>query len=143
MIILLSSACTTRSDDGLLRQFHDVRSDLDAVRKLVPTDDAFLRIAESWSEPEMPGRQLLPIRAILARAGIREGLLIRGGVCLFLVQTRGMVGRGWTKGFAYVPALPQDASLRRSLDDPRALPSAGLFLRPIPGEQHWYLFVDR
>ncbi len=109
---------------------------------MVPAQVPFVRVARSWSQPEIPKEQLAQIRLLLERAGIDEGLAIRDGVSLFLVDTHGMAARGWAKGYAYLPDAPPAASLRALLDNPRALPH-GLFLRPIPGAQGWYVFVDR
>ena len=143
LVLLVAAACGSQSDESLLRRFPTIRADLEQVLRGLPAQASFVRIASSWSDPQLPNEQLAPIRAVLKRADIGDGLLVREGASLFIVESHGMVGRGWAKGFAYVLSMPATDNLRVSLDDPRALPKDGLFLRPIPGAPAWYVFVDR
>lgn len=142
-LALFTLACGSPSDETLLRRFPAARAPMEEALSLVPVQRPFVRIAPSGSDPKMSEEQLARIRSLLDRAGIDEGLLIRDGVPLFLVDAHGMVGRGWAKGYAYVQREPPPGSLRTNLNDPRALPRDGLFLRPIPEAPSWYLFVDR
>jgi hypothetical protein len=141
-----AAACSgLPSDERLIRDFPAKRIELENARALVARiapGTYHLRVASDWSRPALPDEPLTALRASLRNAGISMGVERTDRAFLFIVETTGIIGRGWAKGYAWLQHPPVAAALRDNLDKTVGLPRDRLSLTPLPGEKHWYLYAE-
>ena len=142
------------TDSELIKRFADRRKDLEQLVAMAKTDKDLVRIAPdftwttssvAWPRPDsalgFSKDRWDAYRRLFRTLGLDAGVLRppehRDAVYL-LVQTKGLVTGGSTKGYAYseAPLEPQC----HSLDKPEAV-HTDICFKPLGGK--WYLFLEQ
>jgi hypothetical protein len=141
-LILFQACGSPPGDKFLLKKFPSIFPKLEQLVQEIPGDGSSIRIAQDWANSSKNEQELKKIRATLDVLGIKNGIATGPGQWLFIVDVYGIAGRGWSKGYAYIPRLIPEATVRDSLDDLRVMSRNEFAVRPIEGFQGWYLFVE-
>lgn len=135
------------TDQELLAQFRQHRSELEAIVDMLRADPQIQRLAPDFTRPEpapTSTERLADYRRRLAAAGIRRGINQYGNSIDFLVSTRGLSIGGSAKGFSCAEGAADDALVTDGDLDAAAAgapTSDVLFQRHIDG--NWWLQLDR
>ncbi len=134
------------TDDVMLRQFVQVRPQLEALARMIEQDPVPLRVAANFTRPDpapVSAERLADYRSRLAAAGIARGFSHYGDI-QFIVSTRGLAIAGSGKSFVYAAEPDPDAVvIEGDLDGGGALPEhrEGVLLRRRIAD-NWWLELD-